>query len=82
MSKEEPKEKAESLMRKFKTAVAEEMSGNDECLNYTAKQCAFAAVELMQHEYDALNERPEALNRFVHRPEFWKQVKKELFNMP
>lgn len=79
MNKETPKEQAELLIKKFKTAIAEEMLGSDEILNYTAKQCAFAAVELMQHEYDALNERPEALNRFVHRPEYWREVKEEIF---
>lgn len=37
-----------------------------------AKQCALIAVDLMLNEYKELNERPEKLNHFVKRPEYWR----------
>lgn len=43
-----------------------------------AKQCALIAVDLMLNEYKELNERPEKLNHFVKRPEYWQAVRAEI----
>jgi len=43
-----------------------------------AKKCALIAVDLMLNEYKELNERPEKLNHFVKRPEYWQTVRTEI----
>jgi len=43
-----------------------------------AKQCALIAVDLMLNEYKDLNDRPEKLNHFVKRPEYWQTVRAEI----
>jgi hypothetical protein len=40
-----------------------------------AKHCAIICVDSHIQEYEMLNERPEAINRFVQRPEYWQAVR-------
>lgn len=83
------KEKARELVREYLIAVYDDGQPFDKMLHLhktevkvpaiqRAKQCALIAVDLMLNEYKELNERPEKLNHFVKRPEYWQTVRTEI----
>lgn len=69
-----PKEKAESLIKKHLTAIAEETMDSDNIIKYNSKQCALITVNEMIFELSDLPRIPYN----ERRTDFWRNVKIEL----
>ena len=75
-----PKEKAKELIRKFETAIVEELLGGDKLYHYTAKQCALIAVEEILNLpvfWDSTTEGKEGSGNDA----YWEEVKTEIENI-
>lgn len=71
----EAKQKAQKLVRKFETAIVEELEGGDRMFKYTAKQCALILCDEILFQYETLN---SDLINGLYRSEkfvFWQSVK-------
>ena len=67
-----PKAQAAALIKQYRELLGGPIMPKE------FRECALIAVRLMLNEYKELNERPEKLNHFVKRPEYWHGVINEI----
>ena len=73
-------EKAIHLVRKFETAIVEELIGGDKTYKYTAKQCAIICVEEIKSEIanNQVDNSKESQSHMWDRLNYWQQVLTEI----
>jgi len=86
MTQEQAKAEALAIVEQFKPHVTDwdcywDSELSQEEILQNALPCAIIYVNGMLKEYAMLNERPEAINRFVHRPDYWNKIIEELNKM-
>jgi len=74
----EAKEKAESLIKKHLTAIAEESMDSDKMMLYSAKQCAKITVEELIQAFRQLSIEESGRVHIDFGHGYWEQVKQEI----